>query len=233
MRVRLAPFLLAALPLFATAQEAEQRNFHAQSSYIWQNKPAFNARYDGPNSLSAAAGKSWSARVGRFLAFRWRARLATYADALDAVAATNAAPTLEAVRDRDRTKIGAGLSVDHKASNDLGLFARVMRSDGRTETDAFTESDRSLSFGVALAGARWHRTGDTVGAALAASGLSPGPSNLPGTRRPDGVPGRWPAALCAGARVRGRLPAHLQPRLQCRPRPGLFLRAAAALGELT
>jgi hypothetical protein len=60
MRVRLAPFLLAALPLFATAQEAEQWNFHAQSTYVWQNKPAFNARYDGPNSLSTAAEKSYS-----------------------------------------------------------------------------------------------------------------------------------------------------------------------------
>lgn len=363
MRVRLAPFLLAALPLFATAQEAEQWNIHAQSTYVWQHKPAFNARYDGPNSLSTEAEKSysftataafglrlgadtelyfdpelsqgvalsglvglsgftngelaktsgakptlyrarlfvrhtiglggehtavesasnqladrqdgrrvvltvgalsmldlfdanrtahdprtqfmnwalmthaaydfaadsrgytygvaaeyfgdgWSARVGRLalprvpnelqldgrlgrhfgdqaevtrdyqlgnqsgtarlLVFRSRARLATYADALDAVAATNATPTLEAVRDRDRTKSGIGLSVDHKASNDLGLFARVMRSDGRTETDAFTESDRSVSFGVALAGERWHRAGDTVGVAFAASGLSPG-----------------------------------------------------------
>ena len=106
-------------------------------------------------------------------AWRWPACLATYADALDAVAATNATPTVEAVRDRDRTKGGIGLSVDRKASNDLGLFARVMRSDGRTETDAFTESDRSVSFNLALTGARWRRARDTVGAAFAASGLSP------------------------------------------------------------
>jgi high affinity Mn2+ porin len=363
MRVRLALVLLAALPLSVAAQPAEQWNVHGQSTYVWQTKPAFNARYDGLNSLSTAAEKSysftataalglrlgpdtelyfdpelsqgvalsglvglsgftngelaktsganptlyrarlfvrhtiglggertavesasnqlagqqnsrrvvltagalslldlfdanrfahdprtqfmnwalmthaaydfaadsrgytygvaaeyfgdgWSARAGRFalprepnglpldgrlgrhfgdqaevtrdyrlgsqsgtarlLVFRTRAVLAAYADALDAVAGTGTVPSLEAVRTRDHSKSGIGLSVDHKAGDDLGLFARVMRSDGRTETDAFTESDRSISLGMALAGGRWQRALDTVGVAFAASGLSPG-----------------------------------------------------------
>ncbi|GAC1607222.1 MAG: hypothetical protein NVS3B2_16020 [Ramlibacter sp.] len=363
MRVRPVLSLLAALPLFAAAQDTESWNVHAQSTYVWQTKPAFSARYDGPNSLSAGAEKSysftataalglrlgpqtalyfdpelsqgvalsglvglsgfpngelaktsgakptlyrarlfvrhtiglggettavesaanqlagrhdarrivltagalslpdlfdanrfahdprtqfmnwalmthaaydfaadsrgytygvaaeyfgdgWGARAGRFavprepnglpldgrlgrhygdqleltrdyqigsqpgtvrlLAFRTRAVLAAYADALDAAAATGAVPVLEAVRGRVQTKTGIGLSADHKVSDDLGVFARVMRSDGRSETDAFTESDRSASFGIALAGSRWHRAGDTVGVAFATSGLSRG-----------------------------------------------------------
>lgn len=117
MRVHLAPFLLAAFPLFATAQEAEQWNFHAQSSYVWQNKPAFNARYDGPNSLTTAAEKSYS----------------------------------------------------FTATAAFGL---------RLGADTELYFDPELSQGVALsglvAGARWHRAGDTVGAAFVASGLSPG-----------------------------------------------------------
>ncbi len=34
--------------------------FHGQATYIWQRKPAFNAAYSGPNSLSTDRAKSYS-----------------------------------------------------------------------------------------------------------------------------------------------------------------------------
>lgn len=42
------------------AQEPSRVGLHAQATYIWQVKPAFNAAYSGPNSLSPLREKSYS-----------------------------------------------------------------------------------------------------------------------------------------------------------------------------
>jgi high affinity Mn2+ porin len=106
----------------------------------------------------------------RLLAFRNRARMASYADALDAAA--GGTPELGAVRDGEKVKTGYGVNVEQSISSDVGAFARASRADGKTETYAFTEIDRSVSGGVLVKGAPWKRTEDTVGLALARNGLS-------------------------------------------------------------
>ena len=45
------------------AQEPPRVGLHAQTTYIWQAKPAFNAAYSGPNSLSPLQEKSYSFTV--------------------------------------------------------------------------------------------------------------------------------------------------------------------------
>ncbi|MEP6504183.1 MAG: carbohydrate porin [Betaproteobacteria bacterium] len=100
----------------------------------------------------------------RVLAFRSRARMAAYADAL-AAAPVGAAPSLAAVRDRDHVKAGVGVDVEQQLAPAVGVFLRALRADGRTETEAFTEADASLSLGTAIQGAGWSRAGDTVGIA--------------------------------------------------------------------
>lgn len=110
----------------------------------------------------------------RLLGFRTRAVLATYDDALARAAATGTTPDLNAVRSREHVKYGFGLALEHKFSDDLGLFARALRADGRTETDAFTEADASASLGLAISGKRWRRGDDTLGVALASGFLSAG-----------------------------------------------------------
>src|SRR5258708_36237055 len=40
--------------------EEEQWSFHAQSTYIYQKKPAFAAPYSGPNSLTAESARDYS-----------------------------------------------------------------------------------------------------------------------------------------------------------------------------
>jgi high affinity Mn2+ porin len=55
---------------------------------------------------------------------------------------------------------------------ETGVFARLGWNDGHSESFAFTEVDRLLSFGGQLSGARWMRSEDRVGAALAIEGLS-------------------------------------------------------------
>ncbi|HEY6862615.1 MAG TPA: carbohydrate porin, partial [Burkholderiales bacterium] len=106
----------------------------------------------------------------RLLAFRNRARMASYADALDA--ASGGTPDLNAVRDGEKTKTGYGVNLEQALSADVGAFLRASRADGRTETYAFTEIDRSMSGGVLIKGAAWQRARDAVGIAAVRNGLS-------------------------------------------------------------
>ncbi len=115
----------------------------------------------------------WGADAGavRVLAFRSRARMSTYEDAL-AAAPAGAAPSLDAVRTSDHVKTGLGIDAEQQVASDLGVFVRAMKADGKTETYAFTESDASLTAGLSLKGSRWSRDKDTVGLALGADAIS-------------------------------------------------------------
>lgn len=108
----------------------------------------------------------------RLLAFRNRARMSRFDDAVALGRRTGMTPDLNAVRDGDRSKWGLGLNVEQAISDDIGLFGRAGWADGRTETYAFTEIDRSLSAGIVVQGGRWQRGDDSVGLALVRNGLS-------------------------------------------------------------
>ena len=108
----------------------------------------------------------------RLLAYRNRALMSRYEDALDPANQTGPVPSLADVRSRDRTKRGFGINLEQAIGPDLGAFLRSMWSDGRTETYAFTEIDRSFSSGMILRGNRWRRALDSVGLALSRNGLS-------------------------------------------------------------
>ena len=112
--------------------------------------------------------------VARLLAFRNRAVMSRYDDALALAAATSTVPDISAVRTGEQTKFGVGVNVDQQLSHSTGVFARAMWADGHTETYAFTEADRSLSGGVTFNGAAWGRTADALGLALGQNMLSSG-----------------------------------------------------------
>jgi high affinity Mn2+ porin len=73
-----------------------------------------------------------------------------------------------------RIKFGFALNAEQKLGDDWGAFLRAGWSDGRTETFAFTEIDRSVEAGLSLQGVAWKRPDDTVGAAVVVNGLSSG-----------------------------------------------------------
>ncbi len=108
----------------------------------------------------------------RLLAYRNRAVMARYEDALAQAIRTDTPPDLNAVRFGAQTKRGIGLNLEQALSSDVGLFARAMWADGQTETYAFTEIDRSASTGLAVKGSAWGRARDTVGMAGARNALS-------------------------------------------------------------
>jgi hypothetical protein len=103
------------------------------------------------------------------LAFRNRALMARYDDALALAEATESVPDLPPVRTRDQVKFGFGAALEQPLADDLGVFGRAMWADGQTETYAFAESDRSLSAGAVMQGMRWGRGKDAVGLAFGQS----------------------------------------------------------------
>ncbi len=107
----------------------------------------------------------------RALIFRNQAVMGSFSDAVGRSAVTGV-PDLTQVRTA-HAKIGVGINIEHDLSKDVGLFARVSGHDGKTETYAFTEIDRSIAAGAVIKGERWRRGGDEVGIAVVANGLSP------------------------------------------------------------
>lgn len=129
---------------------------------------ANGARLDGHFAASRGDTFEWQLdpREGtalRALAFVNRANMGAYREAADDVIAT---------RRPGRIKYGFGLNLEQKLAADLGVFARWGWNDGKTESWAFTEIDRTVSGGVSIRGKRWRRADDTIGAAAAINGIS-------------------------------------------------------------
>jgi hypothetical protein len=108
--------------------------------------------------------------VLRLMAFRNTTRMGDYRQSL---AEAPLAPDVVSTRAYGRVKRGWGLNLEQALTADLGVFARWSWSDGRTESWAFTEVDRSVSTGLNLKGGSWSRPQDRIGAAFIQNGLSP------------------------------------------------------------
>ena len=71
-----------------------------------------------------------------------------------------------------RYKYGFGLNWEQEIVKNVGVFSRAGWSNGKTEAWVFSDVDYSLSAGLSIKGAAWHRPDDTVGLAGVANGLS-------------------------------------------------------------
>jgi high affinity Mn2+ porin len=105
----------------------------------------------------------------RLLAFRNNGKMGGYRDAIDQ---NSAAPDVDATQAYGRHKYGFGISADQYLTNNFGVFAKASYNDGKTETWAFTEIDRSLSLGAVLKGTSWRRKDDELGLAFVGNGIS-------------------------------------------------------------
>lgn len=121
-------------------------------------------------------GKDGTVRV---LAYRNRENIGRFSDAIAAFQAdpqknattctgfnygsnNTTAPDLCWAR-KPNVKIGAGIFIEQYVARDIGVFSRAMISDGKTEVDAYTSTDRSASFGVLAKGSSWSRSRDVTG----------------------------------------------------------------------
>lgn len=105
----------------------------------------------------------------RLLAYWNHARMGVFRDAL---ALSPTAPDVTATRAAGREKYGFGLNVEQEVAPNVGAFLRAGWNDGRTESWAFTEVERTLALGVSLGGALWKRPDDALGFGVAFSGLN-------------------------------------------------------------
>ena len=109
----------------------------------------------------------------RFLVFQNRGWMASYSTANNLAAQNNlAAPDILTSRNSYQKKWGYGVNLEQAITDKVGLFARWSWNDGQTETQAFTDIDRSLSGGVVVNGAHWGRANDTWGIAGALNGIA-------------------------------------------------------------
>jgi high affinity Mn2+ porin len=90
----------------------------------------------------------------------------------DATALSPASPDVTATRAPGRSKYGFGLNLEQELLPGVGAFLRAGWNDGRTESWAFTEIERTLAFGGTIKGRFWKRPEDLVGVALALNGIN-------------------------------------------------------------
>jgi high affinity Mn2+ porin len=160
-----------------TIEELRMRSWSIRAAAVMEpttaNGPTFDTRIGHNRGIAleyehdhSIAGRSGAIRV---LAFDNRAEAGTYREALH-IRTVN--PDLGPTRRNGVAKYGFGLNFEQAVSKDAGVFGRYGWNDGKTETWAFTEIDRSLSGGISLNGRRWGRSQDTIGIATARNYLS-------------------------------------------------------------
>ncbi len=112
----------------------------------------------------------------RVLGYYNETNMGLYSQAL-AITDTNNRPSVVLTEKNGRTKKGFGINADQKLNNWLALFARFGWNDGKTETWAFTEADRTFSLGLSVDGKKWKRENDDFGLAVVVNGISNEHSN--------------------------------------------------------
>jgi len=106
----------------------------------------------------------------RLLGYVNHARMGSYDEALALGAGST--PDLAPTREPGRRKWGLGFNAQRRVGDGWGAWLRLGWNDGKTETFAYTEIDRTASLGVSRAGDLWGRPNDRVFLAAVVSGLS-------------------------------------------------------------
>jgi high affinity Mn2+ porin len=108
------------------------------------------------------------ATIARVLLFRNLARMGSYREALTD---RQGVPDITESRRRGRTKYGVGLNAEQELTDRIRAFVRLGWNDGRNESFAYTEIDRTVEAGFDLRPNN-RRPLDKIGVALAANRIS-------------------------------------------------------------
>jgi high affinity Mn2+ porin len=102
----------------------------------------------------------------RLLGYLNRAQMGSYAAALSE-------PGTDIIATRTfRSKYGVGLNAEQEIIKNVGVFTRLGWSDGQHEAWNFSDVDYTITGGVSVKGAAWHRPDDTVGLAGVCNGIT-------------------------------------------------------------
>jgi high affinity Mn2+ porin len=80
-------------------------------------------------------------------------------------------PDITATRQQGRRRYGFLLNGEQEIVKDIGVFGRLGWSNGRNESFAYTECDRTAEGGAFSQGTRWGRRDDRAGVAVVANGI--------------------------------------------------------------
>lgn len=134
---------------------------------VWDGKigkaHAFTLEYEQRYTIGGEKGTL------RLLGFNNSAMMGKYRLAIEQ---QPLAPDVTATRAYGRDKYGFGINIEQHVSSNLGVFAKTSYNDGKTETWAFTEIDRSLSLGAVLNGKSWKQEDAEIGLAFVGNGIS-------------------------------------------------------------
>ncbi len=109
----------------------------------------------------------------RLLSYLNHAHMGNYREAIDEfLAGQGARPDIIATRRQGRHKYGFGLNLEQDLTSKFGVFARLGWSDGRNESFAYTEVDRTAELGTYFKGEWWRRRYDRAGAVFTINGIS-------------------------------------------------------------
>jgi hypothetical protein len=131
---------------------------------LWQHY-GDNLEIEHDHTLGSRPGKV------RLMGIHNYAKMGAFNDAIDDALQNGGTPAFDNIR-RDQSKFAFGLSFEQALTVDLGLFGRASWNDGRTETYAFTEVDRSVTAGAVMRGRTWRRPDDTLGLGMAVEAIS-------------------------------------------------------------
>ena len=130
------------------------------------------AQARGENLELSATGNRLLHRSGtvRFLSYLNIANMGNYEEAnanfLNGEVST---PSISSTAKQGRKKYGFELNFEQELPADLAVFGRVGWSDGRNESFAYTEDDRTVETGIFSKGDKWRRKNDRVGAVFVAN----------------------------------------------------------------
>lgn len=111
--------------------------------------------------------------VLRALAFVNHANMGSYREAIDGyLAGKDPVPDITLYRRQGSVKYGFGFNGEQELSSLWRAFWRLGWNDGRNESFAYTEIDRTLAAGSDFRGKPWRRPLDKLGAAYVANGIS-------------------------------------------------------------
>ena len=155
-------------PAFAVRFAFNRMPVDANGSHMdWHLNKAFGAVLEGQKNIGSDSGKHAVIRAGIFLN---KARMGSYNEAIYKGLITFSDPDIIADRRYGRDKVGFYLNGEYDLGKS-GLFARLSYNDGKNETWAFTEIDRSAHIGWVLEGVGKRRL-DHIGVAAVINGLS-------------------------------------------------------------
>ena len=132
------------------------------------------ARARSENFELEARGKLIAHRAGvvRLLSYLNHADMGSYEQAIaEFLDHQTATPDITATRRQGRHKYGFGLNFEQAITSQVSLFGRLGWSDGRNESWAYTEVDRTLELGGFATGSAWHRRNDRAGVAFVVNGI--------------------------------------------------------------